>query len=68
MPDGGPRGLHLEAAAAEKAVLHGDPAGPLLALPIAESVAIMGTLDEIRRQIGVVYPGVDDAPLRGEAR
>ena len=26
-------------------------------LPIAESVAIMGALDEIRRQIGVTYPG-----------
>jgi hypothetical protein len=25
-------------------------------LPIAESVAIMGTLDEIRAQIGVSYP------------
>ena len=26
-------------------------------LSIDESVAIMGVLDEVRRQIGVVYPG-----------
>jgi hypothetical protein len=26
-------------------------------LPTRESVAIMGSLDEIRRQIGLVYPG-----------
>lgn len=55
------RGMQYEALAAEGAVAHGDPAGGVLALPIAESAAIMGTLDEIRRQIGVVYPGVDDA-------
>ncbi|PKI90567.1 oxidoreductase [Actinomycetales bacterium SN12] len=50
------RGMQYQAFAAEGAVAHGDPAGTLLALPIAESVEIMGTLDEIRRQIGVVYP------------
>lgn len=50
------RGMQYQAFAAEGAVAHGDPAGELLALPIAESVAIMGTLDEIRRQIGVSYP------------
>jgi hypothetical protein len=30
-------------------------------LPIAESVAIMGALDEIRSQIGVRYPSEDNA-------
>lgn len=48
------RGMQYQAFAAESAVA-GEGAEPL-ALPIAESVAIMGTLDEIRRQIGVVYP------------
>lgn len=50
------RGMQYQAFAAEGAVAHGDTSGSLLPLPIAESVAIMGTLDEIRRQIGVVYP------------
>ena len=50
------RGMQYQAFAAEGAVAHGDPAGSTLALPVAESVAIMGTLDEIRRQIGVTYP------------
>ncbi|GAA3942640.1 Gfo/Idh/MocA family oxidoreductase [Microbacterium soli] len=50
------RGMQYQALAAEAAVTRGDPAGGGLALPIAESVAIMGTLDEIRRQVGVVYP------------
>jgi len=50
------RGMQYQAFAAEGAALHGDPAGAVLALPISESVAIMGTLDEIRRQIGVTYP------------
>lgn len=55
------RGMQYQAFAAEEAVAHGDPAGGDLALPISESVAIMGTLDEIRRQIGVVYPGADES-------
>ena len=50
------RGMQYQALAAEGAVAAGDTAGALLALPVAESVEIMGTLDEIRRQIGVVYP------------
>ena len=50
------RGMQYQALAAERAVAAGDVDGSQLALPIAESVAIMGTLDEIRRQIGVVYP------------
>ena len=50
------RGMQYQAFAAEGAVAAADMAGALLPLPTAESVAIMGTLDEIRRQIGVVYP------------
>ena len=50
------RGMQYQALAAEGAVRAGDIAGDLLPLPVAESVAIMGTLDEIRRQIGVRYP------------
>lgn len=47
------RGMQYEALAAEKAVLDGSLDTP--ELPIAETVAIMGVLDEIRRQVGVVY-------------
>ncbi|MGW9628577.1 Gfo/Idh/MocA family protein [Microbacterium sp. NPDC055521] len=50
------RGMQYQAFAAEGAVAAGDISGALLPLPIAQSVEIMGTLDEIRRQIGVVYP------------
>jgi len=50
------RGMQYQAFAAEGAVAAGDNTGALLPLPTAESVAIMGTLDEIRAQIGVRYP------------
>lgn len=49
------RGMQYQAHAAERLVRDGLLRGDLL--PIAESVAIMGTLDEIRSQIGVRYPG-----------
>ncbi len=49
--------MQFQALAAEGAVAAGDVAGGLLPLPVAESVAIMGTLDQIRAQIGVSYPG-----------
>lgn len=48
------RGMQYQALAAERLVSEGNLEGDLL--PIAESVAIMGTLDEIRAQIGVRYP------------
>ncbi|WEK60401.1 MAG: Gfo/Idh/MocA family oxidoreductase [Candidatus Microbacterium colombiense] len=51
------RGMEHEARAAERLVAEGLLEGDVL--PIAESVAIMGALDEIRRQIGVRYPGED---------
>ncbi|KQQ65857.1 Gfo/Idh/MocA family protein [Microbacterium sp. Leaf320] len=49
------RGMEYQAHAAERLVSEGLLEGDIL--PIAESVAIMGTLDEIRAQIGVRYPG-----------
>ncbi|MFD5226734.1 Gfo/Idh/MocA family protein [Microbacterium sp. NPDC058342] len=52
-PDEG-RGMQYEALAAERMVAEGVLAGDVL--PIDETVGIMGTLDEIRRQIGVTYP------------
>ena len=48
------RGMQYQALAAERLVATGTPEGDIL--PIAESVAIMATLDEIRAQIGVRYP------------
>ena len=48
------RGMQYQAQAAERLVRDGILEGDIL--PIAESVAIMGTLDEIRAQIGVRYP------------
>ncbi|MEN0023439.1 MAG: Gfo/Idh/MocA family oxidoreductase [Microbacterium sp.] len=48
------RGMEYQAMAAERLVREGTIEGDIL--PIAESVAIMGTLDEIRAQIGVRYP------------
>lgn len=52
------RGMEYQAHAAERFVAEGLLEGDVL--PIAESVAIMGTLDEIRAQIGVRYPGEGD--------
>jgi predicted dehydrogenase len=48
------RGMQFEAQALERIVESGGLAG--VELPPAETVAIMETLDEIRRQIGLVYP------------
>lgn len=48
------RGMQFQALAAERLVAEG--ARDSEVLPIAESVAIMRTLDEVRRQIGVRYP------------
>lgn len=52
------RGMQYEALAAERYIADGRLDSELE--PIDETVEIMATLDEIRRQIGVVYPGVDD--------
>ena len=49
------RGMQFQAEAAERLVAAGATSSDVL--PIDETVAIMGVLDEVRRQIGVVYPG-----------
>lgn len=48
------RGMQFQAVAAERFIAAGVTDSDLL--PIAETVAIMGSLDEIRAQIGVRYP------------
>ena len=49
------RGMQFQADELERLVAAGEIAGTIL--PPAETVAIMGTLDEIRSQIGLKYPG-----------
>ena len=49
------RGMEYEALAAEEIIASGRIDGDVL--PIDETVAIMGTLDEVRAQIGLRYPG-----------
>jgi hypothetical protein len=49
------RGMQYQAFELERLVAAGVLAGDVLAP--AESVAIMATLDEVRRQIGLRYPG-----------
>jgi predicted dehydrogenase len=49
------RGMHFQAVEAQQLVAAGKISGEIL--PAAESVAIMETLDEIRKQIGLRYPG-----------
>ncbi len=48
------RGMQFQALAAEQYVASGAHDSDIL--PIDETVAIMGTLDEVRRQIGLRYP------------
>jgi len=49
------RGMQFQADELERLVAAGELAGTIL--PPAETVAIMATLDEIRGQIGLRYPG-----------
>jgi hypothetical protein len=49
------RGMHFQAEAVERLVAAGNLTGDLLT--IDETVAIMGTLDAIRAEIGLRYPG-----------
>jgi predicted dehydrogenase len=49
------RGMQYQAAELERIVASGAIAGDIL--PPSETVAIMASLDEIRSQIGLVYPG-----------
>jgi predicted dehydrogenase len=52
------RGMHFQAAALEQLVAEGRLDGGDV-LSTEESVAIMGTLDRIRAEIGLRYPGED---------
>jgi predicted dehydrogenase len=52
---GEPRGMQHEAAEVMRCMRAGQLESE--ALPLAETLSIMGTLDEIRRQIGLVYAG-----------
>ena len=47
-------GLRFEAMEVARCIREGLRESPVM--PLAETVAIMGTLDEIRRQIGLTYP------------
>jgi predicted dehydrogenase len=49
------RGMQFQADELERLVAAGEIAGTIL--PPSQTVAIMGTLDEIRSQIGLTYPG-----------
>jgi len=51
------RGMQFQAAEMEARVAGAEPTS----LPIDETVAIMGVLDEVRRQIGVRYAADDEA-------
>ncbi|MBO0841980.1 MAG: Gfo/Idh/MocA family oxidoreductase [Nocardioides sp.] len=48
------RGMHFQALEAERLIAAGLTDSPIL--PLDETVAIMGTLDTIREQIGLRYP------------
>jgi predicted dehydrogenase len=49
------RGMQYEALELERLITAGETDSPLM--PIAQSVAIMRVLDEVREQIGLRYPG-----------
>ena len=49
------RGMQFQAFEVERLIATGETESTVM--PLDESVSIMRTLDEIRRQIGVVYPG-----------
>jgi predicted dehydrogenase len=53
------RGMQFQAQAAERIIAEGRRDSDIL--PIDETVAIMGTLDTVREQIGVRYPGEAEA-------
>jgi predicted dehydrogenase len=54
-PIRGTGGLAFEAAELARCVADGRLESPIL--PLAETVAVMRTMDEIRRQVGVAFPG-----------
>ena len=48
-------GLRHEAVEAARCVAAGETESPLM--PHAETLRVMEAMDEVRRQVGVVYPG-----------
>jgi predicted dehydrogenase len=48
-------GLHFEAAEVARCIAAGRPESPLR--PLADSIATMRIMDEIRRQVGIAFPG-----------
>ncbi|HEY6796169.1 MAG TPA: Gfo/Idh/MocA family oxidoreductase [Kineosporiaceae bacterium] len=52
------KGLREEAAEVARLVAQGKLESPHL--PLDESISVMETLDEVRRQIGLTYPGASD--------
>ena len=48
-------GLHLEASEVARCVAAGEIESPLM--PLDESIAIMDTLDKVRAQMGLEFPG-----------
>ncbi|MCU1419839.1 MAG: oxidoreductase [Homoserinimonas sp.] len=52
-PQGGGRGMHYQAWELERLVQGGQIAGEIM--PPSESLEIMATLDEVRKQIGLAY-------------
>lgn len=54
-PGIGHAGLHFEAAEAARRIAAGELGSPLR--PLADTIATMGVMDEIRRQAGIVFAG-----------
>lgn len=55
-PPTGGRGMEFEAIEVGRCLRAGERESPML--PLDETLAIMATLDEVRRQIGLTYPAV----------
>jgi predicted dehydrogenase len=52
------RGMHFQAEELERLVAAGELTNTIL--PLSQTIEIMATLDEVRRQIGLTYAGIDD--------
>jgi hypothetical protein len=57
------RGWHLEADEVGRCLRAGLLESPTM--PVDESISVMETLDEIRRQIGLIYPFESRVPTLG---
>jgi hypothetical protein len=52
------RGMQFQALETERYIQDGLTESP--AMPVTESVSIMETMDEVRRQIRLTYPGLSE--------